>query len=59
MGLFETIDPFFIFFPNPANDHLNILEEVQKADPLNVVILDLSGKHVYRMSKPSIAKGHQ
>jgi hypothetical protein len=55
----EVAESQFSIFPNPAIDQVNVLLEVQKAGPLNLVILDLNGKQVYRMSRPRIDQGHQ
>ena len=49
----------FSIFPNPTSDHLNILVEIRKAGPLNIVIFDLQGKKVYHMSKAIISDGHK
>jgi hypothetical protein len=55
----EVEESLFSIFPNPANDQVNVLVKVQKAGPLNLVILDLNGKQVYHMHRPNIDPGHQ
>jgi hypothetical protein len=55
----EVSEATFSMFPNPTSDQVNVLLEVQKAGPLNLMILDLSGKKVYHMSRPNIDQGHQ